>query len=246
MMYVVEFQNVLCLYGDVWVVDGVSIGICDGEFFLMLGLFGLGKIICLWLIVGFEQFFGGIIYIFGQLVSELLFWQWDVNIVFQDYVLFFYMLIFDNVVYGLMVKGMVKKVCYVCVQEVLEKVVFGFVYYCKFFQFFGGQWQWVVIVWVLVNQLWVLLFDELLGVLDLKLCEQMQVELKKLQQLLGIIFIFVIYDQSEVLLMLDCVVVFNNGCIEQVDVLQDFYLYFRIVFVVGFVGIVNVFVVEVV
>lgn len=115
MMYVVEFDNVLWLYGDVCVVDGVSIVIKDGEFFFMLGLFGFGKIICLRLIVGFEQFFGGVIFIFGKFVSNLLLWEWDVNIVFQDYVLFLYMLIFDNVVYGLMVKGVNKKQWYVMV-----------------------------------------------------------------------------------------------------------------------------------
>ncbi len=182
MTYAVEFQNVSRLYGDVRAVDGVSIGIRDGEFFSMLGPSGSGKTTCLRLIAGFEQLSGGTIHIFGQPASELPPWQRDVNTVFQDYALF--------------------------------------------------------------HQPRVLLLDEPLGALDLKLREQMQVELKKLQQSLGITFIFVTHDQSEALSMSDRVAVFNNGRIEQVDAPQDLYLHPRTAFVAGFVGTANVFAAE--
>ncbi len=109
MTYAVEFQNVSRLYGDVRAVDGVSIGIRDGEFFSMLGPSGSGKTTCLRLIAGFEQLSGGTIHIFGQPASELPPRQRDVNTVFQDYALFPHMSILDNVAYGLMVKGMAKK-----------------------------------------------------------------------------------------------------------------------------------------
>ncbi len=215
MTYAVEFQNVSRLYGDVRAVDGVSIGIRDGEFFSMLGPSGSGKTTCLRLIAGFEQLSGGTIHIFGQPASELPPWQRDVNTVFQDYALFPHMSILDNVAYGLMVKGMAKKARHARAQEALEKVALGFAHHRKPSQLSGGQRQRVAIARALVNQPRVLLLDEPLGALDLKLREQMQVELKKLQQSLGITFIFVTHDQSEALSMSDRVAVFNNGRIEQ-------------------------------
>ncbi|WP_194429346.1 ABC transporter ATP-binding protein [Klebsiella pneumoniae] len=195
MTYAVEFQNVSRLYGDVRAVDGVSIGIRDGEFF------------------------------FGQPASELPPWQRDVNTVFQDYALFPHMSILDNVAYGLMVKGMAKKARHARAQEALEKVALVALRHAK-------------------AHAAVLLLDEPLGALDLKLREQMQVELKKLQQSLGITFIFVTHDQSEALSMSDRVAVFNNGRIEQVDAPQDLYLHPRTAFVAGFVGTANVFAAE--
>ena len=203
MTYAVEFQNVSRLYGDVRAVDGVSIGIRDGEFFSMLGPSGSGKTTCLRLIAGFEQLSGGTIHIFGQPASELPPWQRDVNTVFQDYALFPHMSILDNVAYGLMVKGMAKKARHARAQEALEKVALGFAHHRKPSQLSGGQRQRVAIARALVNQPRVLLLDEPLGALDLKLREQMQVELKKLQQSLGITFIFVTHDQSEALSMSD-------------------------------------------
>ena len=224
MTYAVEFQNVSRLYGDVRAVDGVSIGIRDGEFFSMLGPSGSGKTTCLRLIAGFEQLSGGTIRIFGQPASELPPWQRDVNTVFQDYALFPHMSILDNVAYGLMVKGVAKKARHARAQEALEKVALGFAHHRKPSQLSGGQRQRVAIARALVNQPRVLLLDEPLGALDLKLREQMQVELKKLQQSLGI-----------------TVAVFNNGRIEQVDAPQDLYLHPKTAFVAGFVGTANVF-----
>ncbi len=200
MTYAVEFDNVSRLYGDVRAVDGVSIAIKDGEFFSMLGPSGSGKTTCLRLIAGFEQLSGGAISIFGKPASNLPPWERDVNTVFQDYALFPHMSILDNVAYGLMVKGVNKKQRHAMAQEALEKVALGFVHQRKPSQLSGGQRQRVAIARALVNEPRVLLLDEPLGALDLKLREQMQLELKKLQQSLGITFIFVTHDQGEALM----------------------------------------------
>ncbi|WP_142501911.1 ABC transporter ATP-binding protein [Klebsiella sp. 2680] len=240
-MHAVEFDNVSRQYGDVRAVDGVSIAIRDGEFFSMLGPSGSGKTTCLRLIAGFEQLSGGTICIFGQSASELSPWQRDVNTVFQDYALFPHMSVLDNVAYGLMVKGIGKKERHARAHGALEKVALGFVHARKPAHLSGGQRQRVAIARALVNQPRVLLLDEPLGALDLKLREQMQVELKKLQQDLGITFIFVTHDQGEALSMSDRVAVFNHGRIEQVDAPQTLYLRPKTAFVAGFVGTANVF-----
>ena len=241
MTYAVEFNNVSRLYGDVRAVDGVTIAIRDGEFFSMLGPSGSGKTTCLRLIAGFEQLSGGTISIFGKEASELPPWERDVNTVFQDYALFPHMSILDNVAYGLMVKGVDKKKRHVQARDALEKVGLSFAIARKPSQLSGGQRQRVAIARALVNEPRVLLLDEPLGALDLKLREQMQFELKKLQQELGITFIFVTHDQGEALSMSDRVAVFNNGRIEQVDTPRDLYMRPRTPFVAGFVGTSNVF-----
>ncbi len=207
----------------------------------MLGPSGSGKTTCLRLIAGFEQLSGGAISIFGTPASNLPPWERDVNTVFQDYALFPHMSILDNVAYGLMVKGVNKKQRHAMAQEALEKVALGFVQQRKPSQLSGGQRQRVAIARALVNEPRVLLLDEPLGALDLKLREQMQLELKKLQQSLGITFIFVTHDQGEALSMSDRVAVFNNGRIEQVDSPRDLYMRPRTPFVAGFVGTSNVF-----
>ncbi|WP_447853565.1 ABC transporter ATP-binding protein [Enterobacter mori] len=240
MTYAVEFNDVSRLYGDVRAVDGVTIGIRDGEFFSMLGPSGSGKTTCLRLIAGFEQLSGGAIKIFGKEASELPPWERDVNTVFQDYALFPHMSILDNVAYGLMVKGVDKKKRYVLAGQALEKVGLSFAVARKPSQLSGGQRQRVAIARALVNEPRVLL-DEPLGALDLKLREQMQFELKKLQQELGITFIFVTHDQGEALSMSDRVAVFNNGRIEQVETPRELYMRPRTPFVASFVGTSNVF-----
>jgi putative spermidine/putrescine transport system ATP-binding protein len=185
MTYAVEFHNVSRFYGDVRAVDGVNMGIRDGEFFSMLGPSGSGKTTCLRLIAGFEQLSGGAISIYGHKASELPPWQRDVNTVFQDYALFPHMSILDNVAYGLMVKGIGKKERHFRAQEALEKVALGFVHTRKPSQLSGGQRQRVAIARALVNEPRVLLLDEPLGALDLKLREQMQVELKNFSRRWG-------------------------------------------------------------
>lgn len=237
----VEFDRVSRTWGDIRAVDDVSIAIRDGEFFSMLGPSGSGKTTCLRLIAGFEQLSAGTIRIFGREASELPPWERDVNTVFQDYALFPHMSILDNVAYGLMVKGIDKKTRHAQAHEALEKVALGFVHGRRPTQLSGGQRQRVAIARALVNRPRVLLLDEPLGALDLKLREQMQFELKSLQQDLGITFIFVTHDQGEALSMSDRVAVFNNGRIEQVDAPRDLYLRPQTPFVAGFVGTANVF-----
>ncbi len=241
MTYAVEFNDVSRRYGEVRAVDGVTIAIRDGEFFSMLGPSGSGKTTCLRLIAGFEQLSGGSITIFGKAASELPPWERDVNTVFQDYALFPHMSILDNVAYGLMVKGIDKKNRHARARDALDKVGLSFAEGRKPSQLSGGQRQRVAIARALVNQPRVLLLDEPLGALDLKLREQMQFELKKLQQELGITFIFVTHDQGEALSMSDRVAVFNNGRIEQVDTPRELYMRPRTPFVASFVGTSNVF-----
>ncbi|ELY2739386.1 ABC transporter ATP-binding protein, partial [Cronobacter dublinensis] len=185
MAYAVEFQQVSRHYGDVRAVDNVSMTIEDGEFFSMLGPSGSGKTTCLRMIAGFEQLSEGAIRLFGQEASQLPPWARDVNTVFQDYALFPHMSVLENVAYGLMVKGVDKKTRLARAREALERVALGFTHARKPSQLSGGQRQRVAIARALVNQPRVLLLDEPLGALDLKLREQMQVELKNLQRSLG-------------------------------------------------------------
>ncbi|WP_064558602.1 ABC transporter ATP-binding protein [Buttiauxella brennerae] len=240
MSYAVQFRNVSRLYGDVRAVDNVSIDIEDGEFFSMLGPSGSGKTTCLRMIAGFEQVSSGEIAIFGQPAQDVPPYQRDVNTVFQDYALFPHMTVLENVAYGLMVKGIDKKTRLAKAQEALERVALGFVHARKPSQLSGGQRQRVALARALVNRPRVLLLDEPLGALDLKLREQMQGELKKLQRELGITFIFVTHDQSEALSMSDRVAVFNNGRIEQLDTPRQLYMQPRTAFVASFVGTSNV------
>lgn len=239
-MPAVQFINVSRLFGDVKAVDNVSIDIQDGEFFSMLGPSGSGKTTCLRLIAGFETLTSGSIRIHGQEASQLAPYERDVNTVFQDYALFPHMTVLDNVAYGLMVKGVGKKERTHKAMEALERVALGFTAARKPAFLSGGQRQRVALARALVNQPGVLLLDEPLGALDLKLREQMQGELKKLQRELGITFIFVTHDQSEALSMSDRVAVFNNGRIEQVDTPRELYLNPRTAFVAQFVGTANV------
>ncbi|KAB8307798.1 ABC transporter ATP-binding protein [Rahnella sp. Lac-M11] len=239
-MAAVQFINVSRIFGETKAVDNVSIDIQDGEFFSMLGPSGSGKTTCLRLIAGFETLTSGSIRIHGQEASQLAPYERDVNTVFQDYALFPHMTVLENVAYGLMVKGVGKKERTHKAMEALERVALGFTAARKPAFLSGGQRQRVALARALVNQPSVLLLDEPLGALDLKLREQMQGELKKLQRELGITFIFVTHDQSEALSMSDRVAVFNNGRIEQVDTPRELYLNPRTAFVAQFVGTANV------
>lgn len=236
----VEFIDVSRRFGDVRAVDRVSIDIKEGEFFSMLGPSGSGKTTCLRLIAGFEPLSSGSIRIHGREATGLAPYQRDVNTVFQDYALFPHMTVLDNVAYGLRVKGVGKNERRVRAQEALERVALEFVAARKPAQLSGGQRQRVALARALVNQPSVLLLDEPLGALDLKLREQMQGELKTLQRQLGITFIFVTHDQSEALSMSDRVAVFNNGRIEQVDTPRELYMNPKTPFVAEFVGTSNV------
>ncbi|PPC76552.1 polyamine ABC transporter ATP-binding protein [Pokkaliibacter plantistimulans] len=239
-MSAVQFTHVSRHYGAVKAVDDVSITIAEGEFFSMLGPSGSGKTTCLRLIAGFEQPSSGSIRIHGSEATGLPPYQRDVNTVFQDYALFPHMQVLDNVAYGLKVKGVGKTERYQRAEEALAMVALEGFGQRKPAQLSGGQRQRVALARALVNRPRVLLLDEPLGALDLKLREQMQSELKKLQRQLGITFIFVTHDQSEALSMSDRVAVFNRGRIEQVDTPRNLYMQPATPFVAEFVGTSNV------
>ena len=240
MTLAVQFTDVSRVFGDVKAVDRVSIDIQDGEFFSMLGPSGSGKTTCLRLIAGFEQPSAGSIRIHGAEAVGLAPYQRDVNTVFQDYALFPHMNVLDNVAYGLKVKGVAKAERLARAEESLTLVALGGYGARKPAQLSGGQRQRVALARALVNRPRVLLLDEPLGALDLKLREQMQSELKKLQRQLGITFIFVTHDQTEALSMSDRVAVFNKGRIEQVDTPRNLYMQPATTFVAEFVGTSNV------
>ncbi|QZA81944.1 ABC transporter ATP-binding protein [Deefgea piscis] len=236
----VEFQQVSRHFGGVRAVDEVSVQIMDGEFFSMLGPSGSGKTTCLRLIAGFEQASAGAIFIHGVSAQGLPPYRRDVNTVFQDYALFPHMNILDNVAYGLKVKGIGQAERYRQAEAALDMVALGGFGARKPGQMSGGQRQRVALARALVNQPRVLLLDEPLGALDLKLREQMQSELKALQKQLGITFIYVTHDQGEALSMSDRVAVFNQGKIEQIDTPKMLYSQPKTVFVADFVGTANV------
>jgi putative spermidine/putrescine transport system ATP-binding protein len=236
----VEFDGVSRTYGDVKAVDRVSFSIRDGEFFSMLGPSGSGKTTCLRLIAGFEEPSAGSIRIHGSEAAGVPPYQRDVNTVFQDYALFPHMDVRDNVAYGLMVKGVAKAERYARAGEALAMVALDGFGARKPSQLSGGQRQRVALARALVNRPRVLLLDEPLGALDLKLREQMQVELKTLQRQLGITFVYVTHDQGEALSMSDRVAVFDKGRIEQVDTPRQLYTRPATRFVATFVGTSNV------
>ena len=244
MTIAVEFSAVSRHYGDgkqiVRAVDNVSIAVAEGEFFSMLGPSGSGKTTCLRLIAGFEQPSTGSIHIFGKNATGSPPYEREVNTVFQDYALFPHMNVLDNVAYGLRVKGVQKSESYKRAEDALTLVALADYGLRKPSQLSGGQRQRVALARALVNKPRVLLLDEPLGALDLKLREQMQLELKTLHRKLGITFIYVTHDQSEALSMSDRVAVFNHGRIEQVDHPRQLYTEPKTSFVADFVGTANV------
>lgn len=236
----VVFKQVSRYFDQIKAVDGVDLAIQEGEFFAMLGPSGSGKTTCLRLIAGFEQPSTGQIEIFGELVAGVPPYRRQVNTVFQDYALFPHLNILDNVAYGLMIRGVDKKTRYQAAEEALALVQLKGFSARRPAQLSGGQRQRVALARALVNQPKVLLLDEPLGALDLKLREQMQEELKALQKQLGITFILVTHDQGEALSMADRIAVFNQGKIIQVDTPQNLYRRPNSPFVANFVGSSNV------
>jgi putative spermidine/putrescine transport system ATP-binding protein len=236
----VEFQSVSRHFGAVRAVDAVDLTIAEGSFFAMLGPSGSGKTTCLRLISGFEKPTAGTIRIFGQDVSDVPPNRRNVNTVFQDYALFPHLNVRDNVAYGLMVKGMGRAARYARADEMLALVHLDGYGARKPGQLSGGQRQRVALARALVNEPRVLLLDEPLGALDLKLREAMQDELKALQQRLKITFVFVTHDQHEALSMADSLAVFNEGRIAQIGTPAEVYARPRTRFVADFVGSSNV------
>ncbi len=236
----VSFSKVSRHFGSVKAVDAVDLTVEPGEFFAMLGPSGSGKTTCLRLIAGFEQPTDGHIEIFGETAEGVPPYRRNVNTVFQDYALFPHLNILDNVAYGLMVKGVAKAERHREAEKALEMVKLPGYGARKPGQLSGGQRQRVALARALVNKPKVLLLDEPLGALDLKLREQMQEELKSLQRSLGITFVFVTHDQGEALSMADRVAVFNDGKIVQAGTPHEIYNRPRTRFVADFVGSSNV------
>jgi putative spermidine/putrescine transport system ATP-binding protein len=235
----VSLRGVRKTYGDVVAVDRVSLDVGDGEFFAMLGPSGSGKTTTLRMIAGFELPTEGEVLLNGADVSRLPPYQRDVNTVFQDYALFPHMSVGENVGYGLMVRRVGKGERKTRVGEALEMVRLSGYESRKPSELSGGQRQRVALARALVNRPKLLLLDEPLGALDLKLREEMQIELKAIQKDVGITFLFVTHDQDEALTLSDRLAVFNGGRIEQVGSPAEVYENPATAFVAGFVGTSN-------
>jgi putative spermidine/putrescine transport system ATP-binding protein len=240
----IRFVGVRKVFGDpsnggTIAVDGVDLEIASGEFFSMLGPSGSGKTTMLRMVAGFEMPTAGAILLDGHDVTHLPPFDRDVNTVFQDYALFPHMTVAQNVAYGLMVKKVDRKERNQRVGEALESVQLSSFGSRKPNQLSGGQRQRVALARALVNRPKVLLLDEPLGALDLKLREDMQIELKQIQRSVGITFLFVTHDQEEALTMSDRIAVFNAGKIEQVGTPAEMYERPATAFVAGFVGTSN-------
>jgi putative spermidine/putrescine transport system ATP-binding protein len=227
-------------YGEVVAVDSVDLEIAAGEFFTMLGPSGSGKTTTLRMIAGFEEPDAGLVELGGVDVTGVPPYDRAVNTVFQDYALFPHMSVADNVAYGLKVAGVDGAERATRRSEALEMVRLGGYEDRKPAELSGGQRQRVALARAIVNRPRVLLLDEPLGALDLKLREQMQVELKQIQSEVGITFLYVTHDQEEALTMSDRLAVFNEGRIEQVGPPADVYERPANAFVSSFVGVSNV------
>jgi putative spermidine/putrescine transport system ATP-binding protein len=236
----VRLSGIRRTYGDVVAIDKLDLDIAEGEFFTLLGPSGSGKTTTLRVIAGFEQPDEGHVELAGLNVTRVPPSERDVNTVFQDYALFPHMTVQENVEYGLRVKGVGRRDRRIKAQEVLERVRLPKVASRKPLQLSGGQRQRVALARAIVNSPSVLLLDEPLGALDLKLRQEMQVFLKALQRDLGITFVYVTHDQEEALTMSDRMAVFNEGRIEQIGVPADVYEHPQTEFVAGFVGVSNV------
>jgi putative spermidine/putrescine transport system ATP-binding protein len=236
----VAVEGIRKTYGEVVAVDNVDLRVGDGEFFTLLGPSGSGKTTTLRVIAGFERPDSGRVRLGGQEITNLPPYARDVNTVFQDYALFPHMTVAENVGYGLKVKGVARRPRNDQVAEVLRMVRLDGYGPRKPIQLSGGQRQRVALARSIVNRPKVLLLDEPLGALDLKLRQEMQVFLKSLQRELGMTFLYVTHDQEEALTMSDHVAVFNDGRIEQVGTPSEVYERPATEFVAGFVGTSNI------
>lgn len=237
----VTLRGVTKRFGSVLAVDHLDLQINEGEFFSVLGPSGSGKTTVLRLIAGFDQPDEGSVLLGGEEVAGRAPFDRDVNTVFQDYALFPHMSVQKNVEYGLRVKGVERVERSQRARAMLETVRLSGLEDRLPSQLSGGQRQRVALARALVNQPKVLLLDEPLGALDLKLREEMQVELKSIQQIVGITFVYVTHDQSEALSMSDRIAVFNGGRIEQVGTARELYERPATAFVASFVGTTNLF-----
>ena len=228
-------------FGKNKVVKNMNVEIKEGEFLTLLGPSGCGKTTTLRMIAGFEEVSSGTIKVQGESVADKEPYERDVNTVFQNYALFPHMTVFDNIAYGLKIRKRPKDEIIKRVNEMLDLVQLKGYEKRKPDELSGGQKQRVAIARALVNNPKVLLLDEPLGALDLKLRKQMQVELKRLQKKLGITFVYVTHDQEEALTMSDRIAVMNEGVIEQLATPREIYDRPLTRFVAGFIGESNIF-----
>lgn len=237
---IVSIVNVEKFYGDNKVVKKLNMNIEEGEFLTMLGPSGCGKTTTLRMIAGFEDATSGIIKVENERVEDKEPYERNVNTVFQNYALFPHMTVFDNIAYGLKIKKVSKAEIKERVNEMLELVQLTGFEKRKPSQMSGGQKQRVAIARALVNRPKVLLLDEPLGALDLKLRKQMQVELKRLQRKLKTTFVYVTHDQEEALTMSDRIAIMNGGYLEQIGTPDEIYEHPKTKFVASFIGESNI------
>ncbi|HEY5907295.1 MAG TPA: ABC transporter ATP-binding protein [Vicinamibacteria bacterium] len=235
----IRLRSVSRHFGEVRALEEVSLEVGEGEFFSLLGPSGSGKTTCLRLVAGFDEPTSGSVELHGRNVVGVPPYERDVNTVFQDYALFPHMTVAQNVGYGLRVKGVLRAQVEGRVREALELVRLPGLAERRPAQLSGGQRQRVALARSLVNRPRVLLLDEPLGALDLKLRQEMQVELRALQRQVGITFLYVTHDQEEALSMSDRLAVFREGHIDQVGTPAEVYETPHTTFVAGFVGASN-------
>jgi spermidine/putrescine transport system ATP-binding protein len=242
---IIQLQNVEKRFGSELVVKGIDLEVEKGEFLTILGPSGCGKTTTLRMIAGFERPTEGQILLEGRNVVDIPPYKRDVNTVFQSYALFPHMTVYENIAYGLRMKGVPRSAQAERVQEVLRMVQLEPLGNRKPMQLSGGQQQRVAVARALINKPKVLLLDEPLGALDLKLRKQMQIELKHLQQRLEITFIYITHDQEEALTMSDRIAVMNQGRIEQVAAPKEIYDSPQSKYVADFIGETNLLEVKV-
>ena len=239
--YIVSLIDVDKYFGSNHVIKKFNLNVQQGEFLTLLGPSGCGKTTILRMIAGFEDSTRGMIKVQGERVEDKEAFERDVNTVFQSYALFPHMTVFDNIAYGLSVKRVPKNEIKVRVKEMLELVQLVGFEGRRPDMMSGGQKQRVAIARALINNPKVLLLDEPLGALDLKLRKQMQIELKRLQKKLNITFVYVTHDQEEAMTMSDRIAVINGGVLEQLDTPDQIYKYPKTKFVADFIGESNLF-----
>lgn len=237
---IIEIQGISKVYGDNTVLDNLSLNIRKNEFLTLLGPSGCGKTTTLKIIAGFETADSGKVVFDGNDISDLPPYKRQLNTVFQKYALFPHMNIYENIAFGLKIKKLPKEEIDKKVREMLKMVALEGFEKRAVESLSGGQQQRVAIARALVNEPQVLLLDEPLGALDLKLRKEMQLELKKIQKRLGITFIFVTHDQEEALTMSDTIVVMNKGVIQQMGSPEDIYNEPANAFVADFIGESNI------
>jgi putative spermidine/putrescine transport system ATP-binding protein len=236
----IRLVDVRKTYGDVAAGDGVTLDVGTGEFFTMLGPSGSGKTTLLRVIAGFEVAAGGHVYLHGRDVTRVPPYDRDVNTVFQDYALFPHMTVAQNVEYGLRGKGVPRASRQDRAAEALSMVGLADHGRRRPNELSGGQRQRVALARAIVNRPTVLLLDEPLGALDLKLRQSMQLELKRIQREAGITFVYVTHDQEEALTMSDRIAVFNSGRIQQVGSPVEIYEAPATEYVANFIGVSNI------